>query len=69
MILNRPALLIFIGFLLVLMGVVIPWLIVLKYLPSTFFLNFFSYGASVLGIYLGLIGTAMYVKDQRRKER
>lgn len=69
MTLNRPALLVLIGFLLVLAGAVIPWLIVLKYLPSTFFLNFFSYGASVSGIFLGLIGTAMYVKDQRRKVR
>lgn len=44
------------GFFLVLLGAVLPFLMVIKILESTFFLNFFAYGAQVTGIALGLIG-------------
>ena len=57
------------GFVLVLLGAVIPWLIVLGYIPSTFFLNFFAFGASVAGLFLGIVGAATYVRDIRRKKR
>lgn len=58
--------LIVIGFLLSLTGVILPFLIVLHILPSTFFLNFFSYGASILGLFLGMIGVAYYVRRNRK---
>jgi multisubunit Na+/H+ antiporter MnhC subunit len=48
--------LIAVGFFLVLLGAVLPFLMVLKILESTFFLNFFSYGAQVTGVVLGLVG-------------
>ncbi len=57
------------GFILVLLGAVIPWLIVLQIIPSTFFLNFFAFGASVAGLFLGLIGAATFVRDIRKKKR
>jgi hypothetical protein len=47
-----------IGFLLVLTGVVLPFLMVLHVLPSTFLLNFLAYGAAVSGLMIGLIGGA-----------
>ena len=50
------------GFFLVLFGAVVPFLIVMQMLPSTFFLNFLSYTASIAGLFMGIIGTAMYVK-------
>ena len=56
-----------IGFFCVLIGAVLPFLIVLRILPSTFFLNFLAYGASTVGLMLGVIGVAMYVGDERRK--
>ena len=56
-----------IGFLMVLAGVILPFLMVLKILESTFFLNFFSYAISTLGLFLGIIGTALYVRENRRK--
>ncbi|MDX1614741.1 MAG: hypothetical protein R3300_10565 [Candidatus Promineifilaceae bacterium] len=61
--------LIVIGFILVLIGAVLPFLIVLRFVPSTFFLNFLAYGASIVGIFLGVIGVANYVGDMRRKNR
>jgi len=57
---------IFIGFILVLLGFLLPLLMVLKVLASTYFLNFFSYTISVLGIFLGLIGSAQFIAEIRR---
>jgi hypothetical protein len=54
------------GFFLVLLGAVLPFLIVIQLVESTFFLNFISFLASVVGIFLGVIGTAMHVGDSRR---
>lgn len=59
--------LIVIGFFLVLIGAVLPFMIVLKFLPSTFFLNFLAYFASVIGIFLGVIGVATHVGEKRKK--
>lgn len=50
------------GFVLVFLGFLLPLLMVVRVLESTFFLNFFSYTASVVGLFLGLISTAYYVK-------
>ena len=58
--------LILIGFLFVLSGVVLPFLMVMKLLPSTFFLNFFSYGISVVGLFLGIIGASLFVRGSRK---
>jgi hypothetical protein len=56
-----------IGFFMALAGVILPLLMVIGVLESTFFLNFFSYTISTLGVFLGIIGTAMYVRENRRK--
>jgi hypothetical protein len=62
-----PIKIILIGFGLVVLGVVLPFLMVLHVIESTFFLNFFSYGASLAGLFLGLIGSASYVRQRRKK--
>ena len=54
------------GIVLMLLGIVLPFLMVIKVVESTFFLNFFSWGASVAGLTLGTIGFAMY--SRRRRE-
>jgi cytosine/uracil/thiamine/allantoin permease len=59
--------LVVIGFLLALTGAVLPFLIILGVLPSTFFLNFLSFSSSMVGIFLGVIWAAMYVGEKRRK--
>ena len=54
------------GFVLVFLGFLIPLLIVLKIVASTFFLNLFAYTASVAGMFLGFIGAATYVREHRK---
>jgi len=61
--------LIIVGFFLVLLGAVLPFLILLQLVPSTFFLNFLAFGASVAGIFLGVIGVATYVGKTRGSRR
>lgn len=65
---SRYLLYILIGFVLVVLGAVLPFLMVFRILESTFFLNFFAYGASMTGLFLGLIGASQYVRDHRKKE-
>ena len=62
---NSPRLLLVLGLFLMILGIVLPFLIVIKVLPSTFFLNFFSWGASVAGLAFGMIGFAMYSRNRR----
>jgi hypothetical protein len=59
--------LILIGFVLVLLGAVLPFLMVMRVIESTFFLNFLAYGASMIGLFLGFIGASQYVNEHRRK--
>jgi hypothetical protein len=61
-----PRLILFLGIVLMLAGVVLPFLMVLHILPSTWFLNFFSYTASALGLILGFIGVAFYARKGMR---
>jgi hypothetical protein len=58
-----------IGFVMVLLGAILPFLIVIKTLPSTIFLNFFSYFLSVAGLFLGIIGLAFTVRHRQLKSR
>lgn len=64
---NRPWALIGIGFVLCLLGVVLPFFMVIKILESTFFLNFFSFGASIVGLFLGMVGVAGIFRSRRNK--
>jgi uncharacterized membrane protein len=67
MLLDRdPRLLLLIGFLLMLLGFVLPFLMVMGVVTSTLFLNFFSFTASLVGVVTGIIGVAFYAR--RRME-
>ena len=61
-----PTKLILLGGGLLLLGVVLPLLMVMKILESTYFLNFFAYIVSLSGFFLGLIGAMTYVREKRR---
>lgn len=61
----RPWQIILIGFVLVLFGFVAPFLMVTRIVEPNLFLSFASYGASVVGLFLGLIGAALYVRIRR----
>lgn len=60
--------LIVIGFFLVLIGAVLPFVIVIGILESTFLLNFIAFATSTIGIFLGVIGTAMFVGHRKRED-
>ena len=62
--LNR---LVVIGFFLVFIGAVLPFAIVMGFVESTFLLNFLAFAASIIGIFLGVIGTAMHIGESRRQ--
>ncbi len=64
----HPNLTILIGFFLVLMGFIIPVMIIMKYLRSTFFLNFLAYACSVAGLMMGIIGAANSAILHRRRK-
>lgn len=61
-----PMRIILIGLLLVVLGVVFPFLMVMGVLKSTFFLNFFSFIISLIGIIIGVLGSAYYVRINRK---
>ena len=62
----QPKYLIFIGFLLVLFGFVAPFLMVLGVVESTFALSFVSHAASVGGLFMGMMGAALYIRVRRK---
>ena len=63
----RPIYLILIGGALVIAGAVLPFLMVLQYIETTFFLSFLSYGASIIGLFLGMWGAFSYMRVERTK--
>jgi membrane associated rhomboid family serine protease len=65
----RGEYLILIGFVMVLLGAILPFLMVMQILTSTIFLNFFSYAMSVGGLMLGIVGSAYFVRTRRSKNR
>lgn len=62
---SNPWLLMGLGFVLMLAGFVLPFLMMLDLIRSTFALNFFSYGVSTAGLFLGIIGIALQVPRSR----
>ena len=62
---NSPPFLLSLGVILMLLGIALPFLMVINVLESTFFLNFFSWGASVAGLAFGTIGFAMWSRGRR----
>ncbi len=62
----RPWHLIRIGFALSVLGVALPFLMVIQVLQSTFFLNFLSFTSSLVGLILGIIGATLFVRRSRR---
>jgi purine-cytosine permease-like protein len=63
-----PGRLVFIGFLLALLGVVLPFLMVMEVIKSTFFLNFVSFIVSLIGVIIGVMGSIYYVRIKRGDE-
>jgi membrane associated rhomboid family serine protease len=66
MIEEKPRALLFIALGLLLFGWVMPFLMVIHAVESTFTLNFLAWGASVAGLYLGVIAVAGLVRKQKK---
>ena len=62
---RSPRFLLILGLILMLLGILLPFLMVIHVLPSSFALNFFSWGASVVGLALGMIGVVTYVRIKK----
>jgi hypothetical protein len=62
MIALKPLHIILIGIALMVTGWVLPMLMVLRILQSTFALNFITYAFQVAGFFLGIIGVSMHVR-------
>lgn len=62
----QPWTLILIGFLLSLLGTVLPFLMVIHVIQSTLFLNFLSVVVMITGLALGIGGAGQYVRRNRK---
>jgi membrane associated rhomboid family serine protease len=65
MIRPSPFQLILIGFVLLVIGFILPFLMVLQLLESTLLLNFVAYLASLFGLIIGLVGVVLHIRPQR----
>ena len=63
--LRNPWVLMGLGLVLMLAGFVLPFLMMLRLIPSSFALNFFSYAVSTAVLFVGLIGIALQVPRSR----
>lgn len=63
-----PKKLLVIAFVLLIAGFVLPLLMVMRYLPSTFLLNFLAYASSFLGVILGIIGAISIAASGRKRD-
>lgn len=64
---TEPKFLFIAGVLLLIIGWVLPLLMIMQMLESTFFLNFLSYICSFLGLMMGFVGAINYISRHRRK--
>jgi hypothetical protein len=58
-----------IGLVLMILGIVLPFLMVLDVIESTFFLNFFSYIISLVGMLVASVGAIMWGVSKRNERR
>lgn len=65
---NNPRILIFVGFIGLVIGVVLPFLMIIRIIEPTLLLNFLAYVASFGGLVVGIAGAVLYWQDTRREE-
>ena len=66
--LDHPGRLLALAIVLLIFGFAMPFLMALEVVESTLFLNFLSFGASVLGLFLGVAGITAYRGKQKKKD-
>ena len=60
---NKPWKLIAIGVGLMVVGVALPFLMVIQLLESTLFLSFLAHGCSMVGLITGFVGVTQYFRS------
>lgn len=65
---GSPIRYIIIATVLLIAGACLPFLILIRLLPSTFFLNFLAYGCMIVGIMIGFYGISGLVSDRRNRD-
>ena len=63
----NPLILLGVGFVLLVIGWVLPVLMIMQILESTFLLNLIAYSTSFLGLMIGIVGSVMYLSRHRHK--
>ena len=66
MIYLSPVKMILLGFGLLVIGVVLPFAMILRALESTLLLNFVAYLSSAIGLVLGLMGLILHTGSRQR---
>lgn len=61
-----PPRMILLGFVLLVLGFVLPFSMLLQILPSTLLLNFVAYLSSLFGLVIGIVGLVLYTQTRRR---
>ena len=49
-------------------GAALPFLIIIGLLESTFLVNFAAYVLSIAGLFLGVLGIALFVGDTKKRD-
>lgn len=67
--LQNPRVFMAVGVMLIVIGTVLPFLMMLEHLKSTFFLNFLSFTLQIIGLIMGIIGIAVIGVSRYRRNR
>jgi hypothetical protein len=62
---ENPLKLVAIGFGLLIVGVILPFLMVVGLIESTLFLNFLTVACSIAGLTVGFVGITQYFRSRR----
>lgn len=58
----------FIGFILLVVGFVVPFLMTILIIEPSFLLGFLSYFSSLIGLVIGTIGAALHVRESQYED-
>jgi membrane associated rhomboid family serine protease len=61
-----PPRLMWLGFILLVIGFLLPFLMVLRLLEPTLLLNFVAYFASLFGLISGVVGVVTYARTEKK---
>jgi type IV secretory pathway TrbL component len=64
----QPNKLLIVAFVLLLIGVVLPFLMVIKIIENSFLISFISYASSISGMVIGTIGVMMLSAGRRKRD-